>query len=244
MRRYVSMIMRLLLILCMLTATVSPVYAISFDVHETTVAEVVADPAYYDGTFTRGTIGLVGTLTNISDRARISDEASSIAVDNRQSVLFEGFEDGDTVKMIGAFYYRRTDEDVFVPEGVLHWPMVDAGTVPIQELSYHPASYNGKKVTIIGNLSDVAKFGMGQRIQVESGGKYVKVVYCGGTELEPGVNVKASGIFSVGTLYADTFGKKTALPFGIPGFSGLIAVCGLIFALFVLVGVGRGGRKK
>jgi hypothetical protein len=228
----------------MLTATVSPVYAISFDVHETTVAEVVADPAYYDGTFTRGTIGLVGTLTNISDRARISDEASSIAVDNRQSVLFEGFEDGDTVKMIGAFYYRRTDEDVFVPEGVLHWPMVDAGTVPIQELSYHPASYNGKKVTIIGNLSDVAKFGMGQRIQVESGGKYVKVVYCGGTELEPGVNVKASGIFSVGTLHADTFGKKTALPFGIPGFSGLMAVCGLIFALFVLVGVGRGGRKK
>ncbi len=238
------MIMRLLLILCMLTATASPVYAISFDMHETTVAEVVADPEYYDGTFTRGTIGLVGTLTNISDKARISDEASGIAVDAKQSALFEGFEDGDTVKMIGAFYYRRTDEDIFIPEAILHWPLVDAGTVPLQELSDHPGSYNGKKVTIVGNLSDVTKSGMGHRIQVESDGKYVRVFYCGDTTLEPGTMVKASGIFIADTLYADTFGKKTALPFGIPGFSGLATVCVLLFALFVLTGVRRGGGKK
>ena len=238
------MIMKLLLVLCMLTAMVSPVYAIGFDMPETTVAEVVADPAYYDATFTRGTIGLTGTLINISDNPRISDGEFSIAIDMRQSEMFEGFIEGDTVKVIGAFHYERTDEDTFIPEGVIHWPLIDAGTVSILEMSRNPASYNGKKVTIIGNLSGVRESGMGHRLDVESDGAYITVLYYGGTALEPGVRVKACGIFNAGTLYADTFGKKTALPFGIPGFSGLVAVCVLSLVSYVLPRTGRGDRKR
>ncbi len=238
------MIMKLLLVLCMLTAMVSPVCAIGFDMPETTVTKVVADPAYYDATFTRGTIGLTGTLINISDNPHISDGEFSIAVDMRQSEMFEGFEDGDSVKMIGTFYYRRTDADIFIPEGVIHWPLIDAGTVSILEMSSNPASYNGKKVTIIGNLSGVRESGMGHRLDVESDGAYITVLYYGGTALEPGVQVKACGILSAGTLYADTFGKKTALPFGIPGFSGLVAVCVLSLMSFVLPRTGRGDRKR
>ncbi|MEA1906985.1 MAG: hypothetical protein U9N12_08560 [Euryarchaeota archaeon] len=238
------MIVKLLLVLCMLIAMVSPVYAIGFDMPETTVAEVMADPEYYDATFTRGTIGLTGTLINISHKPRISDGEFSIAIDMTQSEIFEGFEEGDAVKVIGAFHYRRTDEDTFVPEGAVHWPLIDAGTVSISEMSSNPAQYNGKKVTIIGNLSSVRESGMGHRLDVGSDEAYIKVLYYGGTALEPGVRVKACGIFNAGMLYADTFGKKTALPFGIPGFSGLVAICVLSLVSFMLHGTGRGNRKQ
>lgn len=238
------MIIKLLPVLCMLIAMVSPVCAIGFDMPETTVAEVVADPAYYDATFTRGTIGLTGTLINISDNPRISDGEFSIAVDMKQSAIFEGFEEGDTVKVIGAFYYRRTDEDTFIPEGIIHWPLIDVGTVSISEMSSNPAQYNGKKVTIIGNLSSVRESGMGHRLDVASDGAYIKVLYYGGTALEPGVRVQARGIFNAGMLYADTFRKKTVLPFGIPGFSGLVAICVLSLVSYVLRGTGRGNRKE
>ncbi|RZN41059.1 MAG: hypothetical protein EF813_02925 [Methanosarcinales archaeon] len=234
----------LLLFLCMLIAMVPPVCAIGFDMPETTVAEVIADPEYYDATFTRGTIGLTGTLINISDNPRISDGELSVAIDMRQSAIFDGFEDGDTVKVIGAFYYRRTDEDTFIPEGIVHWPLINAGTVSIPEISSNPAQYNGKKVTIIGNLSSVRESGMGHRLDVESDGAYIKVLYYGGTALEPGVHVRACGIFNAGMLYADTFGKKTALPFGIPGFSGIATICVLSLMSFMLQRNWQNNRKR
>jgi len=111
-------------------------------------------------------------------------------------------------------------------------------------MSSNPAQYNGKKVTIIGNLSSVRDSGMGHRLDVESDGAYIKVLYYGGTALEPGVRVKACGIFNAGMLYADTFRKKTALPLGIPGFSGLAVTCVLSLVLFVLRENGRGNRKR
>lgn len=222
------MIIKLLLILCMLTF---PACAINFNIPESTVADVATNPEYYDGTITLGTIGITGILTNISDEACISDGTFSLALDVRQSVLFDGFEEGDHVKIIGVFYHRRIGESIFVPECILHWPLADPVTVPIPELADHPSSYNGRRVTVIGNLSDIRESGMGHRIDIEDGGKHVRVIYYGGTALETGTEVKATGIFSVGMLHAETFVTHIKLPFGIPGFSGLISVFMIVFAL-------------
>ena len=216
------------IILCILAA---PVYAIDFNIPESTVTEVATNPGYYDGTFTRGTIAITGMLTNLSDGARISDGTSSIAVDAKQISLFDGFEDGDDVKMIGVFYYRNRNlrESLFVPECILHWPLIDSGTVLVPELVDHPSSYNGKKVTIIGNLSDIRESGMGYMIGVEGDGRYVDVRFYGRTVLDIGTEVKVTGIFSAGTLYAETLAKHRTLPFNVPGFSGLVLVSVLVF---------------
>ncbi len=85
---------------------------------------------------------------------------------------------------------------------------------------------------------------MGHRLDVESDGAYIKVLYYGGTAIEPGVHVQARGIFNAGMLHADTFGKKTALPFGIPGFSWLVTICVLSLVSFVFRWTGRGNRKQ
>ncbi|MEA1945465.1 MAG: hypothetical protein U9N07_09110 [Euryarchaeota archaeon] len=214
------------IILCILAA---PVHAIDFNIPESTVTEVATNPEYYDGTFTRGTIAIAGTLTNLSDGARISDETSSIAVDTKQISLFDGFGDGDDVKMIGVFNYKHIGENLFVPECILHWPLIDSGTVLVSELVDHPSSYNGKKVTIIGNLSDIRESGMGYMIGIEDDGKYADVRFYGRTVLDVGTEVEVTGIFSTGTLYAETLTKHRTLPFDVPGFSGLMLVSVLVF---------------
>ncbi len=207
----------------------APIYAIDFNIPESTVTEVATNPRYYDGTFTLGTIAIAGTLTNLSDGARIRDNTSSIAIDAKQISLFDGFKDGDEVKMIGTFYYEPIGESLFVPECILHWPLIDSGTVPVSELVDHPSSYNGKKVTIIGNLSDIRESGMGYSIDIEDSGEYADVRFYGRTVLDVGTEVKATGIFSAGTLHAETLAKHRTLPFDIPGFSGSMLISALVF---------------
>nr|QNO46005.1 hypothetical protein BDIOFFAC_00014 [Methanosarcinales archaeon ANME-2c ERB4] len=212
-----------------------PVSAINFNTPESTVAEIMADPEYYDGTITIGTIAIIGTLTNISCDVHISEGGQCIAVDTRDRSMFEGFEEGDTVKMIGIFYYKRVRGSVFDPECVIHWPITDSKTVAIPELMENPQAYNGRKITVIGNLTDVRESGMGYRMDVEDGGQYLDIKFYGRTLLEAGTAVKATGIFVGGTMHADTVAKRETLPFGIaiPGFSGLLAAGMLAFALVV-----------
>ena len=219
-------------VICVLAV---PASAINFNTPESTVAEVMADPEYYDGTITIGTIAIVGTLTNISCDVRISEGEQSIAVDTRDRSMFEGFEEGDTVKMIGIFYYKRVGGSVFDPECAIHWPITDSKAVLIPELMENPHAYNGRKITVIGNLTDVRESGMGYRMDVEDGGRYLDIKFYGRTLLEAGTVVKATGIFIGGTLHADTVAKRETLPFGIaiPGFSGMLAAGMLAFALVV-----------
>jgi len=218
-----------ILVICVLAV---PASAINFNTPESTVAEVMADPEYYDGTITIGTIAIVGTLTNISCDVRISEGEQSIAVDTRDRSMFEGFEEGDTVKMIGIFYYKRVGGSVFDPECVIHWPIANSKTVSIPELMENPQAYNGRKITVIGNLTDVRESGMGYRMNVEDGGRHLDIKFYGRTLLEAGTVVKATGIFIGGTMHADAVAKRETLPFGIaiPGFSGLLAAGMLAFA--------------
>lgn len=228
-----TVMMLSILVICVLAV---PASAINFNTPESTVAEIMADPEYYDGTITIGTIAIVGTLTNISCDVRISEGEQSIAVDTRDRSMFEGFEEGDTVKMIGIFYYKRSRGSVFDPECVIHWPIADSETVSIPELMENPQAYSGRKITVIGNLTDVRESGMGYRMNVEDGGRYLDIKFYGRTLLEAGTEITATGIFIGETLYADTVAKREALPFGItiPGFSGLLATGMLAFAFVVV----------
>jgi len=229
---------RIAMILSVFTILAAPACAIDFSVPESTVTEVATNPEYYDGTITIGTIGIAGTLVNISKDTRIVEGSHAINVDAKDRSLFLGFEDGDTVKMIGVFYHNRIDGDIFVPECVLHWPPTDSGTVAVAELTGNPSAYNGRKVVIFGNLTDVRESGMGYRMDIEEDGAHADVRFYGRTVLEAGTEVKVIGIFVGDTLYAETVAKRKTLPFGIKvpgfsGFSGLLAVgiCALAFLM-------------
>jgi len=230
---WTAMVLSVFSLLAILAA---PACAIDFSVPESTVTEVATNPEYYDGTITIGTIGITGTLTNISKGTRIVEGSHAINVDAKDRSLFLGFEDGDNVKMIGVFYHDRINGDIFVPECVLHWPPTDSGTVTIAELTGNPSAYNGRKVAIFGNLTDVRESGMGYRMGIEEDGSHADVRFYGRTMLEAGTEVKVVGTFVGGTLYAETVAKRRTLPFGIKvpgfsGFSGLLAVgiCALAF---------------
>lgn len=227
---------RIAIMLSLLLILAAPAYAIDFNVPESTVTEVATNPEYYDGTITIGTIGITGTLTNISKGMRIVEGSHAINVDAKDRSLFLGFEDGDNVKMIGVFYHNRINGDIFVPECVLHLPLTDSGTVTIAELTGNPSAYNGRKVVIFGNLTDLRESGMGYRMGIEEDGSHADVRFSGRTVLEAGTEVKIVGIFVGDTLYAETVAKRKTLPFGIKvpgfsGFSGLLAVgiCALAF---------------
>ena len=223
-------------LLSVFTILTAPACAIDFNVPESTVTEVATNPEYYDGTITIGTIGITGTLTNISEGARIAEGSHAIKVDAKDRSLFLGFVDGDNVKMIGVFYHDRINGDIFVPECILHWPPADSGTVTVAELTGNPSAYNGRKVVIFGNLTDVRESGMGYRMDIEEGGSHADVRFSGRTVLEAGTEVKVIGIFIGDTLYAETVAKRKTLPFGIkvPGFSGVsgllaVGICALAF---------------
>lgn len=202
--------------------------------------ELDADPVTYDGTVAYRKISVTGTLSELSsNRGKITQDSYSLVIDTTEEPLFAGFTVGDGIKLTGVFYHKQIDDDLFIPNYVLHYPVEDLDDVEISEIVQDQESFNGKKVTVMGNLSSIE----------ESMGRYVlyvadpetddelKIMFYGVSDLESGTIIEVSGLYNGGILHSEDMGRyypPMSLKTIIPGFSGFaaLAVFGILTILF------------
>ncbi len=198
--------------------------------------ELDADPVTYDGTVAYRKISVTGTLSELSsNRGKITQDSHSLLIDTTEEQLFAGFNVGDGIKLTGVFYHKQIGDDLFIPNYVLHYPVEDLDDVEISEIVQDQESFNGKKVTVMGNLSSIE----------ESMGRYVlyvadpetddelKIMFYGVSDLESGTIIEVSGLYNGGILHSEDMGRyypPMSLKTIIPGFSGFAAL-----AVFVIL---------
>jgi len=219
-------------------ATTSPITI--FELVTIPLEELDADPVSYDGTVAYRKISVTGTLSELSStRGKITQDSYSLNIDATEEPLFAGFKVGDEIKLTGVFYHKQIGDDLFVPNYVLQYPVTELGDVKISEILQDQESFNGKKVTVRGNLSSIE----------ESMGRYVlyvadpetndelKIMFYGVSDLEPGTIIEVSGLYNGGILHSEDMGRyypPMSLKTIIPGFSGFaaLAVFGILTILF------------
>ena len=219
-------------------ATTAPITI--FELVTIPLEELDADPVAYDGTVAYRKISVTGTLSELSsNRGKITQDPYSLEIDTTEEQLFVGFKVGDEIKLTGVFYHQQIGENLFIPNYVLHHPVEDPVDVEISEVLQDQESFNGKKISIIGNLSIIG----------ESMGRYVlyvadpetndemKCMFYGVSDLQPGTIIEVSGLYNGGTLHSEDMGRyypPMSLKTIIPGFSGFaaLAVFGILAILF------------
>ncbi len=220
------------------SSTTSPITI--FELVTIPLEELDADPVTYDGTVAYRKISVTGTLSELSStRGKITQDSHSLLIDTTEEQLFAGFNVGDGIKLTGVFYHKQIGDDLFVPNYVLHYPVEDLDDVKISEIVQDQESFNGKKVTVMGNLSGIE----------ESMGRYVlyvadpetndelKIMFYGVSDLEPGTIIEVSGLYNGGILHSEDMGRyypPMSLKTIIPGFSvfAALAVFGILTILF------------
>ncbi|MDO9518560.1 MAG: hypothetical protein Q7J10_11020 [Methanosarcinaceae archaeon] len=219
-------------------STTSPITI--FELEVVSLAELHNNPDTYDGTMAYRKISIVGEFSELGPhRSTITQDSYSLVIDTTEEKLFAGFNVGDEVKLTGVFYHNRIGDDLFVPTYVLHYPVEDLNNVEISNITQDQVSFNGKKVTIVGNLSSIEQ-SLGRYVlyvtDPETNDK-LKVMFYGMTDLEPDTIIKVSGLYTGGILHSEDMGKyypPMSLTSLIPGFSGLIALAmfGILTILF------------
>ena len=219
-------------------ATTSPITI--FELVTIPLEELDADPVSYDGTVAYRKISITGTLSELSsNRGKITQDSYSLSIDTTEEPLFAGFTVGDGIKLTGVFYHKPIGDDLFIPDYVLHYPVVDLDDIEISEVLQDQESFNGKKISIVGNLSSIEE-SMGRYVLYVSDletNDELKVMFYGVSDLEPGTITKVSGLYNGGILHSEDMGKYNppmSLTTLIPGFSGLTAlvVFGILTILF------------
>jgi len=198
------------------------------------------NPVTYDGTLAYRKICVIGTFTEIGIRSTVlTQDSYHLQIDPTQEALFAGFNVGDEVKLNGVFYYKPIDEDVFVPAYAMHYPPEHLGKVEVHEVVGDTNSFNGRFITVIGNLTGIEDT-MGRYVAYVADpytGDELKVIYYGSIVLEIGTTVEVSGLVNAGVLYTEDLAKyhpPVSLKTFIPGFSAIaaLAVLGLLAILF------------
>ena len=211
-----------------------------FELQTVTLAELHNNPDIYDGTVAYRKISVVGTLSELNFyRGIITKDSYSLEIDTTEEKLFAGFNVGDEVKLTGVFYHKQIGDDLFIPYYVLHYPVMELGDVKISEIVQDKGSFNGKKVTAIGNLSSIEN-SMGRYVlyitDPETNDE-LKVMLYGVTDLKPDTIITVSGLYNGGILHSENIRKyypPMSLTKFVPGFSGFAAltVLGILTILF------------
>lgn len=210
-----------------------------FELETVSLAKLHKNPVIYDGTVAYRKISVVGTFSELGPhRSTITQDSYSLIIDSTEEKLFAGFKVGDDVKLTGVFYHKQIGDDIFVPNYVLHYPIVELSGVEISDIVNDKNSFNGKKVTVVGNLSSIDE-SMGRYVfyvtDPETNDK-LKVMFYGVTDLEPGTIIKISGLYNGDILHSDAMGKyypPMSLKTIIPGFSGFMALA--VFSILTIV---------
>jgi hypothetical protein len=219
----------LLLIIC----TAAFANASMFELEVVPISKLIEQPSVYDSTTAYRKISVVGNLSDISKYSvTISDGGMVLKTDVTRAELFQGFEMGDQVMLTGEFRHDPLGDDIMYPGYVLHYPVQDVGHANISDITGNPAFYNGKYITVTGNLTDI-ELSAGRytaTVAEAESGESMRVFYYGSTDLKAGEDVKVYGLYNGGTLHSEILGKNrsplslTAL---IPGFSFATALAAL-----------------
>jgi hypothetical protein len=219
----------LLLIAC--TATFAN--ASMFELEIVPISKLIEKPSVYDSTTAYRKISVVGNLSEISKYSAIlADGDMILKTDVTKIGLFNGFERGEQIMLTGEFKHNPIGDDIMYPNYVLRYPVQDVGQVNISDINGNPASYNGKYVTVTGNLTSIElSVGRYTAIVAETGtDEHIRIFYYGATDLKPGEDIKVHGLYNGGILHSESMAKNLS-PLSItslvPGFSFMTALTAL-----------------
>ncbi|MCQ6962485.1 hypothetical protein PV02_04795 [Methanolobus chelungpuianus] len=219
--------------LLLVTCTATFAGASMFELEIVPVSKLIEQPSVYDSTLAYRKISVVGNLSELNKHsASIADDRSALKVDVTRIQLFEGFELGEQVMLTGEFRHNSLGDDIMHPSYVLHYPVQNAGQASISDINGNQALYNGRYVTITGNLSSIELSAGSYKAMVteEDTGEQTKVFYYGATDLKGGEEVKVYGLYNSGILHSENMAKNrsplslTAL---VPGFSVVMSLAAL-----------------
>lgn len=219
--------------LLLITCTATFASASMFELEIVPISKLIQQPSVYDSTLAYRKISVVGNLTEINKHsAIIADGSMALKTDVTRVELFSGFEQGEGLMLTGEFRHNPMGEDIMYPNYVLHYPILDAGKVNISDINNDPAAYNGKYVTVTGNLSSIEMTGGRYAATVVEAvtGQQIKVSYYGATDLKGGEDVKVYGLYNGGSLHSESLARNLSalsLTTLVPGFSFVMALAAL-----------------
>ncbi|WP_406660180.1 hypothetical protein V7O66_10025 [Methanolobus sp. ZRKC3] len=214
----------------LLSCTAISAGASMFELEIVPLSKLVEEPSVYDSTMAYRKISVVGNMSEVDKRyATITEGEHFLKIDMTKKELFEGFDLNDQLMVTGEFTYDPIGDDTLHPNYVLHYPIEDAGIVNISTINNDIAAYNGKYVTVIGNISSMQMTMGRQTIVIEEldTEKQMKVYYYGATDLEAENEVKVVGLYNGKILHSETMGKNRppiSISTIIPGFSSFMGV--------------------
>ncbi|WP_209614642.1 hypothetical protein [Methanolobus bombayensis] len=226
--------------LLLLSCTATCAYASMFELEIVPISKINEDPSVYDSTMAYRKISVVGNITELDKQsATIDDDTSDpLKIDITKIELFEGFNVSDQIMVTGEFIYDPLGDSILTPSYVLHYPTQDMGLVNISDVVTDTAAYNGKYITVTGNLTSIeTSMGRYTVIVEDEEGNTLKVFFYGSTELEVGDNTKVIGLYNGKILHSETMGlNKSPLSIStlVPGFSSLFGAIAILSMALLL----------
>lgn len=236
----VSMMRTIFMALLLLSCTATCAYASMFELEIVPISRINEDPSVYDSTMAYRKISVVGNITELDKQsATIDDDTSDpLKIDITKIELFEGFNVSDQIMVTGEFIYDPLGDSILTPSYVLHYPTQDMGLVNISDVVTDTAAYNGKYITVTGNLTSIeTSMGRYTVIVEDEEGNTLKVFFYGSTELEVGDNTKVIGLYNGKILHSETMGlNKSPLSIStlVPGFSSLFGAIAILSMALLL----------
>ncbi|WP_214043892.1 hypothetical protein [Methanomethylovorans sp.] len=198
-----------------------------FELELVPLSEIVENPTVYDSTMAYRKVSVVGNISEIDKHLITINQGSyELKVDHTNFQQFAGFNVGDGVKLTGQFLYDPMGTSIFYPNYVLRYPTVEMGEVNINAIISNASKYNGKYITVTGNLTGIRSTMGAYVVDISSmgTGQSLRVSYYGSTDLKVGDMVTVSGLLNGDVLYSERMGKKRpplSISTLIPGFTGL-----------------------
>jgi len=227
MPRLILFILTVLLAMGIISVAVASEVNTIFELELVPLSEIVSNPTAYDSTMAYRKISVIGNISEIDKHlVTINQDNYELKVDNTNDQLLVGFNVGDSIKLTGQFLYDPMGTSMFYPKYTMHYPIVQMGEVNISAIVSNASEFNGKYVTVAGNITEIKSTMGGYIVDLSSldSDQRIRVYYYGSTDLKPGEIVSVTGLFNGGGLHSEQMGIKRpplSISTFIPGFTGL-----------------------
>lgn len=205
-------------------------------VTEATINDILSDPEKYDGEYIGFTVLVPGTIKSLSPQNLVlEDEGETVRISSIGFFLFDGMKVGDRVAVIGEFHRQKVGGHHIEPHAVMYYPEVNLGLVDLNPIAKEPVKYNGKYVTVQGNITSISeRLGINRIYLADEGGEAVtsvRIEYVGRLNVNQGERVNVSGLFNGGVVHADSI-EEIKKPLRMPGFTVTLTIS-LVYVLFI-----------
>lgn len=227
MPRLILFILAVLLAMGIISVAVASDVNTIFELELVPLSEIVNNPTAYDSTMAYRKISVIGNISEIDKHlVTINQDNYELKVDRTNQQLFSGFNVGDGIKLTGQFLYDPMGPSIFYPTYIMHYPIMQMGEVNISAVIYNSSEFNGKYITVTGNISEIKPTMGAYIVSVSSldASQSLRVSYYGSTDLQAGDTVSVTGLLNGGVLYSEEMGIKhspLSISTFIPGFTSL-----------------------